>query len=276
MRDKEHVKSLQRGLKILEILGRSSRWLTLTEIADLCRVNKTATQRFLNTLSALEYIKRDENKRYFLTPKILSIGFNYLNRSDLRTVAQPHIDNLSSVVNKTVNLVILDGTEVLFLYRKEKSRYLKYDIGVGSRLPAYCTSTGKVLLAGLDKRELRKRVTGMHFEAITGKTIRSARTLLKDIEQTRRRGYSICDQELSLDLYSMAVPLLDRKAAVSAAINVTMDARQKNSPEKQVIITKLMHTGQVVSELLGYRGPYPYFCGPHRPRSRTDGSGTEN
>ena len=79
MRDKEHVKSLQRGLKILEILGRSSRWLTLTEIADLCRVNKTATQRFLNTLSALEYIKRDENKRYFLTPKILSIGFNYLN-----------------------------------------------------------------------------------------------------------------------------------------------------------------------------------------------------
>jgi len=259
MRERNYIKSLERGLRILEILGQSSRWLTLTEIANLCRLNKTATQRFLTTLSALDYIKRDENKKYFLTPKILSIGFSYLNCSDLRVVSQPHIDGLSSEINKTVNLVILDGTEVLFLYRREKSRYLQYDINVGTKLPSYCTSTGKVLLAGLTGPELSKRVDSMTFEAITSKTICSVEALMNDILKTRERGYSICDQELSMDLYSMAVPLIDENGTVIAAINVTMDVRHKNDPEKQEITRKLIRTGKLISSLLGYNGPYPRF-----------------
>ena len=143
MRDKNHIQSLERGLKLLEMLGQSERPLTLSEIANLCEINKTATQRFLNTLCSLNYIRRDENKRYSLTARILSVGFNYLNRSNLRMVSNPHIDDLSAELNKTMNLVILEGVETLHLYRCEKAKYLKYDLYVGSRLPTYCTSTVK-------------------------------------------------------------------------------------------------------------------------------------
>lgn len=257
IRDKNHIKSLERGLKLLEILGQSAQSQTLSEIANRCDINKTATQRFLNTFRTLGYIKRDENKRYFLTAKILSVGFNYLNSSNLRMVSKPYIDDLSSELNKTINLSILDGIEVLYLYRKEKAKYLKYDLYVGSKLPSYCTSSGKVLLAGLNDMELKERIDSMSLEPITNKTIISKTILLKDIMKTRKRGYSVCDQELSMDLYSMAVPLIDQNDKSIAAINVTLDARHKHNPNKKQIIEKLIQKGKVISELLGYNGPYP-------------------
>lgn len=259
MRDNHHIKSLERGLRLLEILGRSPQALTLSEIANLCGINKTATQRFLNTLCSLQYLRRDENKRYLLTPRILSVGFSYLNSSNLRTVSKPHIDDLSSELDKTINLAILSGTEILYLYRKEKAKYLKYDLYVGSKLPSYCTSIGKVLLAGLSDVELKERIDSISLEPITDKTINSKALLIKEVMRTRKRGYAVCDRELSMDLYSMAVPLIDQHERVVAAINVTMDARDKNKPEKKQVTKKLIQKGKLISELLGYTGPYPRF-----------------
>ena len=107
--------------------------------------------------------------------------------------------------------------------------------------------------------ELKKRISSMSLEPITNKTIISKAILLKDIIKSRKRGYGVSDQELSMDLYSMAVPLIDQNEKIISAINVTMDARYKNNPEKKQIIEKLIQKGKLISELLGYNRPYPRF-----------------
>lgn len=257
MRDRKYIISLERGLKILGIFGESARKLTLTELASACSLNKTAAQRFLYTLCALGYLTRDENKKYQLSTKILSLGFSFLNSSDLRSVCKPHIDSLSSEINRTVNLGILDGFEVIYLYRKEVTRYLKYDLFAGSRLPAYCVSIGKILLAGLTDEDLKDRIARMTLNPITRKTVTSKLKLWDEIMQTRKRGYSICDRQLSMDLYSMAVPLINERQEVIAAVNVTMDSRESEMGIKGKIAQKLINTGLLISKILGYHGPYP-------------------
>jgi IclR family pca regulon transcriptional regulator len=257
MRDRKYIISLERGLKILETFGESARKLTLTEVASACSLNKTAAQRFLYTLCTLGYLTRDENKKYQLSTKILSLGFSFLNSSDLRSVCKPHIDRLSTGINRTVNLGILDGLEVIYLYRKEVTRYLKYDLYAGSRLPAYCMSIGKILLAGLTDKDLKDRIDRMTLSPITRKTVTSKLKLWDEIMQTRKRGYSICDRQLSMDLYSMAVPLINERQEVIAAVNVTMDSRERNMRIKRKIAQKLINTGLLISKILGYHGPYP-------------------
>jgi IclR family pca regulon transcriptional regulator len=257
MRDRKYIISLERGLKILEIFGESARRLTLTEVASACSLNKTAAQRFLYTLCTLGYLTRDENKKYQLSTKILSLGFSFLNSSDLRSVCKPHIDSLSAEIDRTVNLGILDGFEVIYLYRKEVTRYLKYDLYAGSRLPAYCVSIGKVLLAGLNEKDLKDRIERMTLNPITRKTVTSKPKLWDEIMQTRKRGYSICDRQLSMDLYSMAVPLINERQEAIAAVNVTMDPRESGMAIKRKIAKKLINTGLSLSRILGYQGPYP-------------------
>lgn len=257
MGDRYYIMSLERGLKILETFGKSGNRLTLSEVANSCKLNKTAAKRFLYTLCALGYLNRDANKKYYLSTKILSLGFEFLNSSDLRSISKPHIDDLSSEINRTINLGVLDDLNVLYLYRKEVTRYLKYYLYAGSKLPVYCTAMGKILLAGLSDDDLKDRISRMTLKPITTKTITSKQKLWYEIIKTKKRGYSICDRELSLDLYSMAVPLLNDQKKEVAAINVTMDSRETEKEKTQKILEKIIKKGLSLSETLGYHGPYP-------------------
>jgi IclR family pca regulon transcriptional regulator len=241
------------------MVGESSQPLTLTEVANSMELTKTSSQRFLQTLCSLGYLQRDHNKKYTLDMKVLSLGFSFLNGSNLTKLAKPYVEELSSELNKTVNLVVLDNLEIVYLYRKEVRSFLKYDLHAGSRLPAYCTAAGKVLLAGLADEELIKRMGLLDLEPLTPRTITSKDALWDDIIKTRERGYSICDRELSMDLYSLAVSLINAEKEVVAAINVTMDAREEEIRTRKRVLRKLIHKGSRISELLGYRGNYPEF-----------------
>lgn len=262
MGDRDHITSLERGLTILETVGASFKPLTLTEVSVRIKLSKTTTQRFLNTLCAVGYLKRDDSKRYALTRKILSLGFNFLTISNLTKIARHHIDELSSLLQRTVNLAVLDGFEIVYLYRQEVTRFLKYDLGPGSRLPAYCSSAGKILLAGLDDKELISLIEQNQLLPVTPKTITSKPLLLKEIQQTRKRGYSICDRELSMDLYSMAAPLFNDQGKLVAAVNVTMGSGSDRSSGKSKVVNMLTQTGEELSRLLGYQLPYPQFHSP--------------
>ncbi len=259
MNERNYIQSLERALKILEFFGSSSQGFTLTEVADSCGLNKTATNRFLFTLAELGYLSRDENKRYFLTAKILSLGFGFLNSSNLRTISKPPIDDLSAELNKTVNLAVLDDIEVIYLYRKERVRYLKYNLYDGSKLPAYCTSAGKILLAGLDDSELENRLSRMELRPITRRTFTDPELLRKELFQIREQGYSISDRELSLDLFAIAAPIIDNNGKVTAAINVTMDTKDRSKKNEKLIVEKLFQKGASISSMLGYLGAYPNF-----------------
>jgi len=259
VRKKNSIQSLARGLNILELVAESPLPITLTEITNRAHLTKTTTQRFLSTLCSLGYLRRGENKGYILSTRVLSLTHNFLNTSSLVRMAKPYLDELSSELNKTVNLAVLEDVYTLFLYRKEVKRFMKFDLGPGSKLPCYAGALGKVLLAGLTHEELNQCMEKIEFNPITPKTISSKKRLREEIIETKKRGYSICDQELSMDMYSIAVPLLDKQGEVVAAINVSMEFNFKNSPNLKSTIKQLSGKGKMISASLGYYGPYPSY-----------------
>jgi IclR family pca regulon transcriptional regulator len=259
MRDRNSVQSLARGLDILELVAGSSRPVILTDIANQAQLTKTTCQRFLNTLCSLGYLRRRENKSYVLSTRVLSLAYSFLNTSSLVSIAKPYLDELSFEVGKTVNLAVLEDVHTLFLYRREVRRFMKYDLRPGSKLPCYAGALGKALLAGLSHEEFNKRVDKIDLTPITPKTISSKRKLREEILETKKRGYSISDQELSLDMYSIGVPLLDKQGEVIAAINISMEIYSKGSPTLENIIEKLVEKGKMISNSLGYHGPYPCY-----------------
>jgi IclR family pca regulon transcriptional regulator len=261
MRDRNFIQSVARGLNILEVVAGSAQPVTLTQIANQAQLTKTTSQRFLNTLCSLDYLRRGDNKSYVLNTRVLSLASSFLNTSSLVKIGRPYLDELSSELGKTVNLAVLEDLHTLCLYRREIGRFLKYDLGPGSKLPCYAPSLGKVLLAGLSKKELNERIQRMKLYPMTPKTITSKRRLREEILETRKRGYGICDQELSLDMYSIAVPLLDDQGKVAAAINVSMEFSFKDSPNLKAAINLLMEKGRMISNSLGYNGPYPSYPG---------------
>ena len=175
---------------------------------------------------------------------------------------KPYLDELSSKLQKSVNLAVLDEDHIVFLYRKEIRRFLKYDMYPGLRIPAHCLSSGKVLLAALSDEKLKTIIDRMDLVPITAKTITSKESLFKEIVATRKRGYGISDQELSMDLYSLAVPLFDHRGTPAAAFNISMDVRDKNKPTvRRVILPMMFENGKIISEILGYKGEYPRING---------------
>lgn len=258
-RSRNSIQSLARGLDILERVAGASRPVTLTDVAHQAGLTKTTSQRFLNTLCSLGYLRRRENKSYVLSARVLSLAYSFLNTSSLVTIAKPYLDELSSEIGKTVNLAVLEDVHTLILYRREVRRFMKYDLKPGSKLPCYAGALGKVLLAGLSQQEFNKRIDRIDLTPITPKTISSKKRLREEILETKKRGYSISDQELSLDMYSIGVPLLDKEGGVVAAMNVSMEIFSKGSPKLESIIEKLIEKGRTISKGLGYDGRYPSY-----------------
>ena len=183
MSQQKTIMSFERGLKILEILCASFRPLTLTEVAQRMDLNLAATQRFLNTLCATGYVNRDKSKGYSPSAKILSLGVNFLGDSTLARIVIPYLEMIYSELHETVNLTVLDVFEIVQIYRREGLSVLKYDFGPGSRLPAHCTATGKMLLAGLTDDELVERTRNAELAAVTPNTITSKKELMAEIRR---------------------------------------------------------------------------------------------
>ncbi|RJR31342.1 MAG: winged helix-turn-helix transcriptional regulator [Desulfobacteraceae bacterium] len=259
MRDREYIQSLGRGFRILELFGEHASPLSLTEVANHTGLNKTTAQRFLRTLCTLGYVERQENRKFFWGPRILSLGVLYLNSSNLVKVAKPFLDELSGELHRTVNMAVLDGGHVVFLYRREVKVFLKYDLHPGSRLPAHCTASGKVLLAGLPKERLRELLREMELTKVTPRTITDPDLLQKEIARTRRRGYSICDRELSMDLLSIGAPVYDSGGTLFAAANISLLVKGKEESDTAEAIEGLLRAGESISRAVGYRGAYPFF-----------------
>jgi len=257
-RPRHFIQSLARGFRILECFSTERPRLGLQELTDLTGMNKTTVQRLTDTLMTLGYLGRNRNKDFYMEPKVLSLGFAYLNGSELRHLAETHLGEFSRRLGQTVNLAVLDGTDVVFIYRHEIQRFFSFGIREGSRLPAYCTSSGKVLLAALAEGELAERIRSMEFKPLTSRTITDPAALLAELARTRERGYALCDREASLALYSMAAPLINLRAEVVAAINISLSAEETGGQDVSGLINDLLAEGRRLSALLGYQGSYPW------------------
>lgn len=241
----------------METFAGAKETLTLTELAQLTGMNKTAAQRYTDTLVELGYLGRNKHKEFFLSHRVLALGHAYSQKWPLRQFAAASLSDLSERIGLTSTLSILDGVEVLLMCRSERSRFLPYNLQVGSRLPSHCTSAGKVLLAALSEDDLSERIEKMNLERFTNATITSKEALLEDLAETRRRGYGISKREISLDLVSVAVPILRGESAVEAALNVSLRAHEADDKALEEVLDEIGKEGRKLSAALGYRGHYP-------------------
>ncbi len=250
------IKSLQKGLSILEAFAAAGRPMTLQEISETLQFGSTTMFRFLFTLEKAGFIEKDtSHKTYRLTPKVLTLGYAVFHSSDLWQTAHPYLVKTSARLNETMNMAILDGMDILYIDRIKTQKILQINLEIGSKLPAYCTSMGRVLLSGLPEDEAREILTASKREKFTEKTLTDIDAIERVLEKTRREGYALNDGELALELKSIAAPVRNETGRIVAAVNIAVHASQYDVPKmKKVLLPALKETTRTISAALGYRG----------------------
>ena len=215
----DFVLSLARGLRVIESFAGYREGRTVVEISQSTRLSRASIRRILLTLGLLGYVERSRQV-YKLRTQILRLGFSYLSSSSVVEAARPVLERITEALHESSSMSMLDGGEIVYVARSAASRVLAAGLSVGSRLPAYCTSMGRVLLASLPDPELEAYFRGLKPKAYTPKTILKIGELRKVVLQARSRGYAIVNEELEEGLRSVAVPVSTQSNRVVAAINV--------------------------------------------------------
>ena len=219
----DFVQSLERGLAVIRAFDAEHRELALSEVARLTGLTRAAARRFLLTLVKLGYVNFSQG-RFSLRPRVLELGYAYLSSLTLPEVALPHMEQLVAKVNESCSISVLDDIDVVYVARVPTRRIMSITLAVGTRLPAFVTSMGRVLLAGLPDEELEERLARIEVMPLTSRTVADKDELRTILAGVRRQGYAATDQELEEGLRSLAVPLRSSSGAVTAALNVSVHA----------------------------------------------------
>lgn len=229
-RGRYYVRSLERGIAILRAFAGGRTRLTLAEIASAAAMSRAAARRFLLTYQDLGYVAVEDG-RFSLRPRVLEVGVAYLAGLSLREMALPHLERLCEAVGETTSLAILDGMDIVYIARIPTRRILPGVVTVGTRFPAYATSLGRVLLAGLDATSLEHYYAKVEVAPFTNRTVRSVDELRRVVDAVRAKGWAIVDQELEIGLLSVATPIHDRTGATVAAVNISAHASRHSLAE---------------------------------------------
>jgi IclR family transcriptional regulator, pca regulon regulatory protein len=250
------IESLSRGLAILSVLSKTPFSLNLTELSLRLHLSKSTLQRLTYTLQYLGYLERDpETKRFRLGPQILSLGLSIMENLDLRKVALPYLQETSKEIGETVSLAVLEGTEIVYVERVKTQQLLNINLQVGSRLPAYCSSMGKAMLAFLPEGQLEEVLKRMKLTALTPYTITLKKDLKTELQRVRIRGFSTNNEEMSVGVRSAAAPVRNFAGEVIAAVNMAVPSiRVSQEKLETVLAKKVMETAEKISFVLGYRG----------------------
>lgn len=221
---RDYVQSLARGLTVLRSIAAVGRTASLAAIATHSGLSRAAARRLVLTLEHLGYVQAT-GREYRLTPRVLELGFGFLGAQDLTDLAQPWMEQLAHEANESCSMAVLDGRDIVYVARVPVRKVMTVSLAVGARLPAYCTSMGRVLLAGLPPQRLDAwlgEMEGAEARRFTSRTVVEPAKLRRIIEQVRRDGHVWVEQELETGLCSIAVPLCDRAGRVVAALNLGM------------------------------------------------------
>ncbi|MCM2321154.1 MAG: IclR family transcriptional regulator [Pseudomonas sp.] len=241
--DPNFMSSLARGLAVINAFQERKRHLTIAQISHRTGIPRAAVQRCLYTLMQLGYAATD-GRTYALLPKVLTLGHAYLSSTPLAVSAQPFLDRISEQLHEACNLATLEGDEVLYIARSAiPQRLISVDLSVGSRLPAYCTSMGRILLAALDDDSLRAYLARADLKPRTSRTLHTPEALWECLMQVREQGWCIVDQELEQSLRSVAVPVRDASGQVLAAMNVSTHAGRVSRQELETRFLPVLLAG---------------------------------
>jgi IclR family pca regulon transcriptional regulator len=234
-RPAETVQSLERGLAVIRVFDADNPQMTLSDVARRSGLTRATARRILHTLVALGYMSTD-GRTFVLRPRILELGYAYLSSLSLPEVALPHLENLVAAVHESSSVSVLDGTEIVYVARVATKRIMTVSISVGTRFPAYATSMGRVLLAGRPDDWLAGFLASTPLLPLTPYTLTDVDALRAELQQVRRQGWALVDQELEEGLRSIAAPLHDPSGEVVAAVNVSASARRGSTETVQAEI----------------------------------------
>ncbi len=255
VRGGDFVQSLERGLAVIRAFDATHVALTLSEVAVATGVTRAAARRFLLTLVQLGYVRSD-GRLFSLTPRVLELGYAYLSSLSLPEVAEPHLEALVAEVNESSSVSVLDRTDVVYVARVPTSRIMTVAISVGTRFPAYATSMGRVLLAGLPEDELDAYLSRVRLEQLTTRTVGSVASLRAELARVRAQGWAIVNQELEEGLRSVAAPIRDRTGRVVGAVNVSTHAsRTSLDTMRRELLPPLLATAQRIEADLRAAAP---------------------
>jgi len=220
--DPNFMTSLARGLAVIQGFSQQKRSLTIAQLSHRTGISRAAVRRCLYTLARLGLAGSDDGKAFSLRPKILSLGHAYLSSTTLAVSAQPLLDRVSEVLNESSSIALLDGDDILYVARSSITRrIMSVDLSLGTHLPAYCTSMGRVLLANSAPAALEDYLARVKPVAYTARTVIAPERLRKVLAAVAADDYAIVDQELELGLRSIAVPVRDLRGTVVAAMNIS-------------------------------------------------------
>jgi IclR family transcriptional regulator, pca regulon regulatory protein len=232
--DPNFMTSLARGLAVIQAFSQRQRELTVSQISAKTGFSRAAVRRCLYTLAKLGFAATDDSRHFHLRPRVLALGHSYISSMPLAATAQPILENVSRILHESCSIATLDRTDIVYIARANVTRIMSIDLVVGSRLPAFCTSMGRVLMAALPAEKLDEFLARVEFKRYTERTVANAEKLRQILRLVQRNGYSIVDQELESGLRSMAVPIHDATGRVVAALNVGAHAQRISIQDLQV------------------------------------------
>jgi len=247
-------RSVVRSIEILSLISQSKSGLSLNEIVEATGIPKTTAYEILLMLQETEMVQALEGKirRYQVGLKAFLIGNRYIRNMDLIQEAKPFADRASERLDMTVFIAMLEGNQIVYLYKREPEKVPIYTANVGNREDVYCTSLGKAILSALPKTDLKPLLKTLQFRQRTPRTIMKVETLMADLALTRRRGYSLDNREILDFVMCVGAPIFDHTGYVAGGISAAglySDARNTDAEGKI-----LNETAHAISRRLGYTG----------------------
>jgi len=240
----ETVQSLVKGLAVIQAFNKQPK-MTLSEMSVETGFSRAASRRFLQTLVVEGYAKQEE-KLFSLTAKVLDLGFAYLSTQDIWQRGKPLMQELVEQLNESCSAAVLEGQDVVYVARVATTkRIMSISLNVGTRLPAFATSLGRVLLADLADLELDKYLSYCEMKQYTDYTMNDKTQLMKEILQVKQQGYCIVEQELELGLSSISVPIRDSIGKVAAALSISTHVSQIS---RQAMLSRILPALQACAD----------------------------
>ncbi len=246
----ESVQSFERGLAVIRSFGAEAPSQTLADVARATQLSRATARRLIHTLEAEGYVRRD-GSIFELTPRVLELGYAFLSSHALPDLARPHLMALSDEVRESTSVAVLDGSAIVYVARVQANRVMQVSIGVGTRFEAYRTSLGRAILAWLDPARVAEVWEASDRGHPTEHTVTDLDDLQERLDEVRRQGYALVDQELEVGVRSVAAPIRDADGAPVAAVNVSTHASRTTKADiRRAVVPALLRTAEAISTAL--------------------------
>jgi IclR family pca regulon transcriptional regulator len=231
--DPNFMTSLARGLIVIQAFTQQSPQMTISQLSIKTGLSRAAVRRCLYTLTKLGFAGAEDGSRYSLRPRMLTLSHTYTTSNTLSSAAQPILERMSAALRESFSVATLDGEDIVYIARTQVNRVMAVDLHIGSRLPAYCTSMGRVLLAYLPVEQLEQYLAKVVLTPHTTRTVNSLEKFRLILRNVRRNGYALVDQEYEVGLRSLAVPVYAASGRVVATVNLSGNAPRLSVLEMQ-------------------------------------------